>query len=186
MSSRLPALSTTIAVSDDQPAPDDFDDFLEDSEIALRERESVARGSTQLPSVVIGNVCEIHENGDPLVRWSHEGDDVIYPARSIVPINRQQLGSEVALMFEHGQIERPIIFGVLSSNNAKSSASGTPIEATVDNEILELTAEREIVLRCGKASITLTRAGKVLIRGAYLLSRSSGTNRIKGGSVQIN
>ena len=41
-------------------------------------------------------------------------------------------------------------------------------------------------LRCGKASITLTRAGKVLIRGAYLLSRSSGVNRIKGGSVQIN
>ena len=30
------------------------------------------------------------------------------------------------------------------------------------------------------------RAGKVLIRGAYLLSRSSGVNRIKGGSVQIN
>ena len=28
--------------------------------------------------------------------------------------------------------------------------------------------------------------GKVLIRGTYLLSRSSGVNRIKGGSVQIN
>ena len=44
----------------------------------------------------------------------------------------------------------------------------------------------EIELRCGKASLILTRAGKVLIRGAYLLSRSSGVNRIKGGSVQIN
>ena len=32
----------------------------------------------------------------------------------------------------------------------------------------------------------LTRAGKVLIQGAYLLSRSTGVNRIKGGSVQIN
>ncbi|MEW5071937.1 hypothetical protein AB1P14_09365, partial [Pseudomonas aeruginosa] len=38
----------------------------------------------------------------------------------------------------------------------------------------------------GKASITLTRAGKVIIRGAYLSSRSTGVNRIKGGSVQIN
>ena len=44
----------------------------------------------------------------------------------------------------------------------------------------------QIVLRCGEASITLTRAGKVLIRGAYVLSRSSGTNRIQGGSVEIN
>ena len=33
---------------------------------------------------------------------------------------------------------------------------------------------------------TLTRAGKILIRGAYLLARSSGVNRIQGGSVQIN
>lgn len=59
-------------------------------------------------------------------------------------------------------------------------------ELESDGERLVLTAEREIVLRCGRASLTLTRAGKVLIRGAYVLSRSSGVNRIKGGSVQIN
>ncbi len=58
--------------------------------------------------------------------------------------------------------------------------------AQLDGERLEFSAEREIVLRCGKASITLTRAGKVIIRGAYLSSRSTGVNRIKGGSVQIN
>jgi hypothetical protein len=60
------------------------------------------------------------------------------------------------------------------------------MDAEVDGERLVFTAKKEIVLRCGKASITLTRAGKVLIRGIYLLSRSSGVNRIKGGSVQIN
>jgi hypothetical protein len=49
-----------------------------------------------------------------------------------------------------------------------------------------LTGDKEIVLRCGKASITLTRAGKIIIRGAYLLNRSSGVNKIKGASVQIN
>jgi hypothetical protein len=41
-------------------------------------------------------------------------------------------------------------------------------------------------LRCGKSSITLTRAGKVLIEGEYISSRSSGVNRIKGGSIQLN
>ena len=51
---------------------------------------------------------------------------------------------------------------------------------------MNITAEKEIVLKCGKASITLTKAGKVIIRGTYLLNRSSGVNRIKGGSVQIN
>ena len=60
------------------------------------------------------------------------------------------------------------------------------VETTLDGERLTLTADREIVLRCGKASITLTRAGKIIVRGAYILNRSSGVNKIKGGSVQIN
>lgn len=55
-----------------------------------------------------------------------------------------------------------------------------------NGERLVFEAEQEIVLKCGRASITLTRAGKILIRGAYLLARSSGVNRIQGGSVQIN
>ena len=56
----------------------------------------------------------------------------------------------------------------------------------VDGRRVTFDASEQIELRCGKASIILTRAGKVLIRGAYLLSRSSGVNRIKGGSVQLN
>ena len=44
-------------------------------------------------------------------------------------------------------------------------------------ERLTLTAAREIVLQCGRASIVLTRAGKVLVRGAYLSLRASGAHR---------
>jgi hypothetical protein len=47
-------------------------------------------------------------------------------------------------------------------------------------------AKEQLVLRCGKASITLTKAGKVLIQGAYVSNRSSGVLRLKGGSVNIN
>ena len=60
------------------------------------------------------------------------------------------------------------------------------VTAQVDDQRVVLTAEREIVLRCGEASITLTRAGKVLIKGTYVLSRSSGYNKIKGAAVDIN
>jgi len=55
-----------------------------------------------------------------------------------------------------------------------------------DDNRLVLSAEREIVLKCGNASITLTRAGKVLINGTYVVSRSSGYNKIKGAAVDIN
>ena len=61
----------------------------------------------------------------------------------------------------------------------------TPL-VEADGERLVVDARDQLVLRCGKASITLTKAGKVLIQGTYLSSRSSGVNRIKGGSVQLN
>jgi len=56
----------------------------------------------------------------------------------------------------------------------------------VDGKRVVLEGQEEVVLKCGEASITLTRNGRVVIRGKYLLSRSSGVNRILGGSVQVN
>jgi hypothetical protein len=56
----------------------------------------------------------------------------------------------------------------------------------VDGEQLIFSADKEIVLKCGKVSITLTRAGKIILGGTYLSGCSSGVNRIKGGSVQID
>jgi hypothetical protein len=91
----------------------------------------------------------------------------------------------VALLFEDGNPTRPLVIGAIQRPNG-SPHQNPQVTAELDGERLVLNADREIVLRCGKASITLTRAGKVLIRGTYLLSRSSGVNRIKGGSVQLN
>jgi hypothetical protein len=59
-------------------------------------------------------------------------------------------------------------------------------DVVVDNKRIEIEGQDEVVLRCGKASITLRRNGRVVLRGTYVESRSSGTNRIKGGSVLIN
>lgn len=56
----------------------------------------------------------------------------------------------------------------------------------VDGKRVVIEGHEEITLSCGEASITLTKAGKILIRGTYLQSRSSGVNRILGGSVQVN
>lgn len=56
----------------------------------------------------------------------------------------------------------------------------------LDGQRVVLEGKQEIVFKCGDASITLTKAGKILIRGKYLLNRSTGVNRIMGGSVQVN
>ena len=60
------------------------------------------------------------------------------------------------------------------------------VEVDADGERLVVSAKEQIVLLCGQASITLTKAGKVLIQGTYVSTRSSGVNRVKGASVQIN
>lgn len=111
-------------------------------------------------------------------------------ARSTVALRREAVGASAVVVFEHGDPHRPIVLGVLMQE-VGSNAPSAPPSATVHvddaaAERLVLRAEREIVLECGDASITLTRAGKVLIRGHYILSRASGYNRIKGAAIDIN
>lgn len=56
----------------------------------------------------------------------------------------------------------------------------------VDGERILFEARKEIVLQCGKGSITLRADGKVVIKGTDLVSRSKGMNKIKGAAVRIN
>ena len=67
-----------------------------------------------------------------------------------------------------------------------SPAADPGVVVQADGQRHVITAEREIVLRCGDASITLTRAGRVIIKGRYILSRSTGYNKIKGAAIDIN
>jgi len=141
-------------------------------------------------SVVVGIVVGCDEGAQtPRVSFPGCAVEAGVAARSIVALHSADIGKQVALLFEGGDLGKPMIIGKIQVPGiaARQSASFQPnVDASVDGERLEFRADREIVLKCGKASITLTRAGKIIIRGAYLLNRSSGVNKIKGASVQIN
>lgn len=97
----------------------------------------------------------------------------------------------VLLAFEENDPGRPVIVDVICETVPEPSPlisieRKAVDDVRIDGQTITFDAAAEIVLRCGKSSITLTQAGKVLIRGAYLLNRSSGVNLIRGGSVQIN
>jgi hypothetical protein len=146
----------------------------------------MTRAADRRPSagVYIGVLSGVGPAGEPLVECESIAPGRSLPARTTVRVAGGDVGREVVLLFEQADVGRPIIMGLLRPGPGPAKAGAVAVER--DGERLTLTADRELVLRCGKASLTLTRAGKVLIRGAYLLSRSSGVNRIKGGSVQIN
>jgi hypothetical protein len=141
---------------------------------------------SRVDGVVIGVLMGFDDSGAPLVVFAGNPVEQAVPARTTASLEHDHIGAEVALMFEQGDPARPLVVGRILHPEGKPAAADRRVQATIDDQRLELRAEREIVLRCGKASITLTRAGKILLRGAYLFSRSTGVNKIKGGSVQLN
>ncbi len=138
--------------------------------------------------IVLGNLIGF-ENDVPLVVFNENPDEVAQSARSVCLLQSEDVGAEIAISFENGNLRSPIILGKIAQRaQAIFQDPGSP-EVILDNappQTLELTAERELTLRCGKASITLTKEGKIILRGTYISSRSSGPNRIKGGSVHLN
>jgi Domain of unknown function (DUF6484) len=142
----------------------------------------------RVEGLVVARIVGVDAGGAPCVVFPGVDEQGV-PARAMMAITEAEVGRDVALMFDGADRDKPVIMGLMFQPQTPRkppvfSRSGT--KATVDGERLVFSAEREIVLQCGEASITLTRAGKVLVRGTYILSRSSGTHRIQGGSVQIN
>lgn len=140
--------------------------------------------SPALPAVCVGHVVGLDERGVLVDFAGNPGGPT--PARLLAALDAVTLAAAAAsrraaaLMFERGDPALPLLVGLVEA---------TPVpgrEATIDGKRIVLTGEEEIELRCGDASISLKKNGKLVIKGAYVETRARGTNRIKGGSVQIN
>ena len=139
-----------------------------------------------IDGVVIGLLVGFNENNEPLIVYPSSTKETAVPARTTTPLGEDALGKEIAVLFEQGNPSHPLIIGRIQHPDRRAEQENNSVKAQLDGEHIVLSAEKDITLKCGKASITLTRAGKILIRGAYLSSHSSGVNRLRGGTVHIN
>ena len=149
----------------------------------------VAAAHVSQAGVTVARFAGFNLHEQPLVSEMTCLPGHVVPARTAVALRREMVGSHVVLVFEGGDPEQPIILGVVQDQKKPEPAlPAKPVsfQTEVDDERLLISAEREIVLRCGDASITLTRAGKVIIKGNYVISRSTGYNKIKGAAIDIN
>lgn len=122
----------------------------------------------------------------PLVLFPGQPGTAAIAARTTVDLHGAHIGRAVVLMFDTGDPLQPIVMGCIKGESTAPAEQPGKVEIDADGERLVVSARDQLVLRCGKASITLTRSGKVLIHGEYVSSRSTGVNRVRGGSVQIN
>jgi hypothetical protein len=173
---------------------DPFELVLIDEEVdefaRLRRRPVASTESPAgaLPGAVTARLQDFGVDERPLLAGLPRLEGELVPARTAVPLRRRHIGSTVVVLFDHNDVRRPIVIGVVQEPRRDDAihTEGDEVVVQQDDERLVLRAEREITLRCGDASITLTRAGKVIIKGRYVVSRSSGCNKIKGAAVEIN
>ena len=165
--------------------------------------------------VIIGELADIDSLGRPLVSYAAMTSSDPMLAVTTQEVTPNNIGRQVALLFANGESNKPVIVGLIHnpltdilenySIQQQNENADTPFpevtkeyaqitdlkrdqeeQVIVDGKRVVIEGAEEITLKCGKASITLTKSGKILIRGTYLSNRSSGVNRILGGSVQIN
>lgn len=119
--------------------------------------------------------------GVPRVRLAGMGTmDVLC---SLVPLAPTDVGSTVALGFSGSDMRQAIILGLVwEPREQRPPAAAVPHDDT--RVVIE--AKNEIELRCGESALILSADGRIQLRGHYITSHASATQRILGGSVNVN
>lgn len=141
----------------------------------------MTRTLERIEGVVIGIFLGFGEDA-PLVVFPGNPRETAVAARSLAELTSDMIGAEVALLFQDGDPGRPLIVGRIIDPAHRSNVP----QIIRDGELMRITANERLELRCGKATIIMEKDGHITIRGTYVTSHASAANRIRGGSVNLN
>lgn len=145
--------------------------------------EEVLAQSAAPSGIVVGELVEIGEAGTSFV-VQVPGHGRIHATYSLVPIMPGDLGRAAAVNVPATPGAAAVLVGFVWTPAPMSGAAAPSVQA--DGKRLEIRAEKEIELRCGEAAIVLTSDGRIYLRGHYVTSHATATQRILGGSVNVN
>ncbi len=139
-----------------------------------------------------GHLDGIDEEGRLLFRV--EGEDRSVPVSIGVDLPDDTL-VQAAVVGRRGLVIRTsearprlVLIGLVRErvSSRARDRGGLEIQAKLDGETVQLSARKEIELKCGKARITLHESGRIEVSGTYILNRSRGPVKLKGATVEIN
>jgi len=167
-----------------------IEDICEGADLLRPLMQQPAGGSASVrrAGLIIGRLLALVDEGrNPLVSYAGQPGHAALQARSAVDLHGAHVGQDVVLGFDLDDPTKPIVLGVLQGQG------GWPLQRTpgqvsvdADGQRMVITAQRELVLRCGKSSILLRADGCVEIRGESILTQATTANRVRGGSVELN
>ena len=140
-----------------------------------------AGAGTRIEGVLTGRIVSPGAAG-MVVGYERDGAACVAEARCLGATGTLPAGTAVALMFEGGDPDRPLVLGKMEDTDGPAA----PLALDGDSEGVRLSHPRRLRLVCGKAAITLSADGRVEIVGDHVTSLARGTNRMGGASVKIN
>lgn len=99
-------------------------------------------------------------------------------ARSLVDPATLEAGDEVLVLFAGPS--RPVVLGRLWDPAAPAR------DVRVQGRRISIAADAELTLRCASATIRVARDGNVSVRGERVVTQARRSNRVRGGSVELN
>ncbi len=161
-------------------------------------RAAAAAVRAELPSRLdgprLGQIVGVDREGRLLVDYEENPHGPLPAALMRAPVGPPagpdagglRVGEEVVLLFRSGASDRPLIIGRVASDEPEVDGAASELAVRVDGQRVVVEGREEVVLQCGEASITLSRDGSIALRGSVIESRARYTNRLRGGSIELN
>ncbi|WP_156371916.1 DUF6484 domain-containing protein [Acidovorax sp. Leaf78] len=186
-------LSDDLGSSTKSGSPDAAFQALLHQQTASPDRSKAAATSLKAEGIAIGYLSGVDPQTREILVDIPSLQLQAVAAVSMVQLEAHHVGHAVALGFEGADAYRPIVLGLMmhgtpaqqyQTQAGQFDAAGMQI--THNGHRVVVQAQSELELRCGEAVILLCEDGSIQIRGTYVTTHASASNRIRGGSVQIN
>ncbi len=148
--------------------------------------------AAMLPSILLGKIVAVDETGQARIHLPSIAVDPI-PALSLCALREELIGHTCAVQLIDGDASRPLIIGMVHAQSEQqlqrdtaTDSSHSTLTVTQNGKRVEINAAEELVLQCGETRIVMSSDGLIEIRAPYIDSHALATQRVRGGSVQIN